>query len=76
MRRYIFKVKRTHNNGVQNSKYVEAPVIASTYQQAYSRLKKAKCRYITFIREECFEMWKLKLNELERLKYDTRQVRS
>ena len=75
MRRYIFQVKRTYNNGVQNSKYVEAPVIASTYQQAYSRLKNAKCRCITFIREECFEMWKLKLNELERLKYDTRQVR-
>ena len=76
MTRYIFQVKRTHNNGVQNSKYVEAPVIALTYQQAYNRLIAAKCRYITFIREECFEMWKLKLNELENLKYDTRQVRS
>ena len=76
MRRYIFQVKRTHNNGVQNSKYVEASVIANSFFEAFNRLKNAKCRQIMFIREVYFEMWRLKLNELEQLKYDTRQVRS
>ena len=57
MRRYIFQVKRTHNNGVQNSKYVEAPVIAKSFFEAFNRLKNAKCRQITFIREVYFETW-------------------
>ena len=57
MRRYIFQVKRTHNNGVQNSKYVEAPVMANSFFEAFNRLKNAKCRQIMFIREVYFETW-------------------
>ena len=76
MRMYIFQIKRTHNVGKKKSKNVVVSVLSNSFFGAFNRLKTAKCRKIMFIREVYYKLWESNLNELENLKYDTRQVRS
>lgn len=57
MKRFIFNVKRIHNEGRNCSKRMKATVICKTYETALKRLQTAKCQCIEFVRAAEYRLW-------------------
>jgi len=66
MKQFIFRVKRTHNEGRGCSRQMEAKVICKTYETALKRLQSAKCQCIEFVKAAEYRLWEQKNFEVKK----------